>query len=62
MLPLPPAPAHRFTPTDEITDPTWHDVFDRDAKIEALEARVAAQQEHIKALEAQFHKLVSVLT
>lgn len=55
------APAHEFTPTDEMSDPTWHDVFDRDAKIKTLEAEVERQKEHIKALEMQFHKLVAVI-
>jgi len=28
------------TPTDEIDDPTWHDIFDRDAVIKFLKGQV----------------------
>ena len=27
-------------PTDEITDPSWHDIFDRDKKIKELSAQL----------------------
>ena len=27
-------------PTDEIDDPTWHDIFDRDAVIEFLKSQI----------------------
>ncbi len=27
-------------PTDEIDDPTWHDIFDRDAVIEFLKGQI----------------------
>ena len=29
-----------MTPTDEITDPSWHDIFDRDKKIKELSAQL----------------------
>lgn len=31
-----------MTPTDEIDDPTWHDIFDRDDKIKKLNAELDA--------------------
>jgi len=30
-----------MTPTDEITDPTWHDIFDRDKEIKRLSDRLS---------------------
>ena len=29
-----------MVPTDEITDPSWHDIFDRDKKIKELSAQL----------------------
>lgn len=39
-----------MTPTDEIDDPTWHDVFDRDSIIKELAQDVAS-------LKARCHEL-----
>jgi ABC-type transporter Mla subunit MlaD len=30
-----------MTPTDDITDPTWHDIFDRDKEIKHLSERLS---------------------
>jgi len=37
-------------PTDEIDDPAWHDVFDRDDEIKRLKARLERKSEIIERL------------
>lgn len=59
MPPLPPAPA---VPTDEIADPTWHDVFDRDRVIKALEAQVTELRAKLEGKERAIERLVAVLS
>ena len=38
-------------PTDEIDDPTWHDLFDRDDEIKRLEKLIKGQSDQVKSLD-----------
>lgn len=59
MLPTAPAPAVQ---TDEITDPTWNDVFDRDRVIKALEGQVRELRETVEVRERAIERLLAVLS
>jgi|Wag4MinimDraft_6_1082665.scaffolds.fasta_scaffold188098_1 hypothetical protein len=50
-----------MTSTDEITDPTWHDIFDRDKMIVQLQREILLlQQEVQREREARQAALVVV--
>ncbi len=38
------------TPTDEIDDPTWHDIFDRDDEIKHLEKVIMERDESMDTM------------
>jgi hypothetical protein len=55
--------------TDEISDPTWHDLFDRDDVIRKLqfavtllEGEVARLREQNAAKDAKINSLIAVLS
>jgi hypothetical protein len=43
--------------TDDIDDPTWHDIFDRDDEIKRLQKLRAQQDELISVLQREIEVL-----
>ena len=46
-----------MTPTDEIDDPTWNDLFDRDNEIKRLESVIKSRDESLDAFNGMFEFL-----
>jgi predicted RNase H-like nuclease (RuvC/YqgF family) len=42
-----------MTPTDDIADPTWHDIFDRDREIKRLRDALQERDATIRELREQ---------
>jgi hypothetical protein len=47
-----------MTPTDDISDPTWHDLFDRDREIKRLLEIIAEQEACIRTLREHVESIV----
>lgn len=51
-----------LVPTDEISDPSWNDIFDRDKKIKELEADLRAKNAQLLAKDEAIAKLIEVMS
>jgi len=51
-----------LVPTDEISDPSWNDIFDRDKRIKELEADLRHKEAQLLTMAETIAKLIEVMS